>query len=131
MMTARELCGHAWTIARERFPYLDMEHFQCPWQIDETKLPPKGAKAIVDELAYRAAAFWLDKLSANGEFDKGAQGAITAGRLRRRLLQHARVAVPRAVIIAVAVSKGFDIFADEYDVWIWIEAPSDDDYCPV
>jgi hypothetical protein len=102
-----------------------VDDFVCPWPIDETKLPPKGEKALVDEACYRAAAFWLDKLDANGEFD---ERAITAGRLRRRIPQHDGVVVPRAVILAVAKSKGFDIFTGEYDVWI---ARLVDDFAPV
>ncbi len=87
----------------------------CPWRIDETSLPPKGAKARIDEVCYRAAASWLDRLSASRDFENGA---VTAGRLRKQILQHECVAVPRAVIIAVALSKRFDIQAGECDVWI-------------
>jgi hypothetical protein len=125
IITPRELCLHAWAIARDRFPYLSVQQFTCPWPIHETKLPPKGARARVDEICYSAAALWLDKLTAIGGFDKGG---ITAGRLRHRILQSGGVAVPRAVILAVAVSKSFDIHAGEYDVWI---ARPFDDYAPV
>ena len=126
MTTPRELCLHAWRIARGRFSYLTVDDFVCPWPIDETKLRPKGEKALVDEVCYRAATFWLDKLDANGEFD---ERPIPAGRLRRRILQHDGVAVPRAVLLAVAKSKGFDIFAGECDVWI--AHPVEDDFAPV
>jgi len=90
-----------------------VDDFVCPWPIDETKLPPKEEKALIDEVCCRAAAFWLDKLNANGEFD---EMPITAGRLRHRILQHDGVVVPRAVILAVAVSMSFDSGAGQYDV---------------
>lgn len=115
MTTPREFCLQAWWIARDRFPYLTADHFERPWPIEVTRRPSKGAKAQVDEVCFRAAAFWLDRLTSSGEIDKGG---ITAGRLRCRILQHDGVAVPRAVTLAVAVSKGFDIGAGEYDVWI-------------
>jgi hypothetical protein len=62
-------------------------------------------------------------LSASGEFEKGA---ITAGRLRQRILQQDRVAVPGAVIVAVAVP--IDIHDGECDVGI---ARSVDEIVPI
>jgi len=85
----------------------------------------KPARPIVDDVCYRAIELWLDRLTSRGEFD---DRGITAGRLRSRILQRDGVAVPRAVILAVAASKGFDIGAGEYDVWIALLA---DEVCPV
>ncbi|TPQ42379.1 hypothetical protein C2U70_01590 [Bradyrhizobium guangdongense] len=58
---------------------------------------------------------WVERLSVNGEFDKGA---IAISQLRSRIFRSERILIPREIILAIAVYKCVEIFVGRHDVWL-------------
>jgi hypothetical protein len=109
-----EILSKALEVARYYHPRLNAEIYAFP-KPASGRGPAELAASSVRERYCRIAMLWLERLSKNGEFDKGA---ITIGQLRSQIFCTERILIPREIILAMAVYKCVEICVGGYDVWL-------------
>lgn len=109
-----EILSKALEAARYYHPRLNADIYDFPKPTSEPK-SAEPAGSSVRERHCRVALQWLERLSKNGEFDRGA---ITIGQLRSQIWSMERILIPREIILAMAVYNCVEICVGGYDVWL-------------
>ncbi|MCK1326654.1 hypothetical protein IVA94_39020 [Bradyrhizobium sp. 156] len=86
-----EILSKALEVARYYHPRLNAEIYAFS-KLASGRGPAEVAASSVRETYCRIAILWLERLSKNGEFDKGT---ITIGQLRSRIFCTERILIPR------------------------------------
>ena len=114
MMEFDEILSKALEAARYYHPRLNAEIYAFPRVVTGRKRAEFAASSVRESYC-RIAMQWIERMSKNGEFEKGA---ITIGKLRSQIFCTERVLVPREIILAMAVYKCVEIRVGGCDVWL-------------
>lgn len=109
-----EILSKALKAARYYYPRLSREIYVFPKPTTPTEAAEPAA-SLLRAKCCRVSMAWLEKLSASGEFDRGA---ITIGQLRSRIFRDDSILIPREIILAMAVYNRLEIFVGANDVWL-------------